>query len=295
MRNGFARHGARATALLAPLRRSRADVVVCDEADFGAMIAAERLGLPYASVVVIAAGSFLRHDLIAEPLHELRAEHGLPSDPELAMLSRHLVLCPVPPSFRDPAFPLPSTGRYIRPWAVGRRESHDPPLVYFTLGTAFTLEVGDLYTRVLAGLAELPAQVVVTIGGRLDPAELGPQPPNVRVERFRVQAALMPICDLVVCHGGSGSVIGALAYGLPLVVLPLGADQSHNADRVEALGAGLVLDAVDATPEDVRDAAAAVLADPSYRLAAERLADECAALPGPEHAVSLLDKIVSGH
>ncbi|MDP9301627.1 MAG: glycosyltransferase, partial [Actinomycetota bacterium] len=61
------------------------DLIVCDEVDFGSMIAAERLGLPHATVLVVASGSFVRPDVVAEPLDALRAEHGLPADPGLAM------------------------------------------------------------------------------------------------------------------------------------------------------------------------------------------------------------------
>src|SRR5262249_28984865 len=95
----------------------------------------------------------------------------------------------------------------------------------------------------------------------------------------------------VVSHGGSGSVAGALAHGLPLVVLPMGADQPQNADRVEALGVGIALDAFTATPEQGRDAVSTALADPAYRRAAERRRDEYAALPGPERAVELLEAL----
>lgn len=77
------------------------DVVVCDEVDFGAMVAAERLDLPLATVLVIASGAFVRPELVAEPLDALRAEHGLPADPELTMPHRRLVLSPFPPSLRD--------------------------------------------------------------------------------------------------------------------------------------------------------------------------------------------------
>ncbi len=83
--------------------------------DFGALVAAERLGLPYATVLVIAVGSFVRPEVVAAPLNELRAEHGLPPDPDLAMLSRYLVLSLVLPGYRDPAFPLPPTAHAIRP------------------------------------------------------------------------------------------------------------------------------------------------------------------------------------
>jgi UDP:flavonoid glycosyltransferase YjiC (YdhE family) len=67
------------------------DIVVCDEVDFGSMIAAERLGLPHATVLVAAAGSFVRPEVVAEKLDALRAEHGLSPDPGLGMLARDLV------------------------------------------------------------------------------------------------------------------------------------------------------------------------------------------------------------
>ena len=96
-------------------RQWRPDVVLCDEVDFGAMVAAERLGVPHATVLVMAAGTFVRETVVGEPLRELRATHGLPDEPPLAMLARHLVLCPFPPSFRDPAAPLPATAHLLRP------------------------------------------------------------------------------------------------------------------------------------------------------------------------------------
>ena len=71
----------RAADLLGVCAEWRPDVLVCDEVDFGSMIAAERMGLPYASVLVMAAGSFVRKGLVGERLNELRAEHGLPLDP----------------------------------------------------------------------------------------------------------------------------------------------------------------------------------------------------------------------
>jgi UDP:flavonoid glycosyltransferase YjiC (YdhE family) len=299
LREGFARRVARerAAALLTLAAEWRPDVLVCDETDFGAMIAAERLGLPHAIVQVIAAGSFARRPVVAGPLAELRAAHGLPPDPELVMLDRDLVLSPFPPSFRDPAFPASATTHAIRPAAAEPPDSTAPswlddlgrPTVYVTLGTVFNLESGDLFERVVAGVGALPVDVVVTVGRQIDPAELGPLPPRVRVERYVPQAALLPRCDLVVCHGGSGSVIGAVAHGLPLVVIPMGADQPMNAARCEALGVGRVLDALEATPDDIGTAVSAVLDDPAFRTAAERIRDEIAALPGPAHAVTLLE------
>jgi len=202
----------------------RPDVVVCDELDFGAMLAAERLGLPHASVLVIAVGSFVRPALVAEPLNALRA--------------------------------------------LGER-----PVVYVTLGTIFNMESGDLLERVAAGLGALPVDVVVTVGPGRDPADLGAQPPHVRVERHVSHAHLLPRCALVVSHGGSGTLVDALAAGLPSLLLPLGADQPLNAARCEMLGVGLALDAVHATPAVI--------------------AASAAALPSPDTAVALLEALVA--
>jgi len=278
------------------------DVLVCDEADFGAMLAAERLGLPHATVLVTATGSFLRPALLAPPLDALRAEHDLPPDPGLAMLARHLVISPFPPGLRDPAFPLPDGAVALRPAALEEHDDTVPgwlerlgarPVVHFTLGTVFNLEAGDLFTRVLAGLAQLEIDVIVAVGDAIEPAELGPQPDHVRIERHVEHAVLLPRCSAVVSHGGSGTVVGALAHGLPSVLIPMGADQPLNAARCAELGVARVLDAVHATPADVRDATTAVLREPAYRAAAQRMRDEIAALPGPEHAVGPLERLAS--
>ena len=145
--------------------------------------------------------------------------------------------------------------------------------------------------RVLTGLQELPVEVVATVGAEIDPAELGPLPPHVRVERFLPQSEILARCSAVVSHGGSGSVLGALAHGLPQVLIPMGADQPLNAARCEQLGVARVLDPVAATPNDVREAVTAVLHEPAYRNSARRLRQEFAALPGPEWAVELLERL----
>jgi len=264
------------------------DVVVRDELDFGAAVAAEALGLPHAAVVVIAAGGFVRPDVVGQAVDELRAEHGLP--PDAGMLHRSLTVVPVPPSYRDPRDPVPGAAVHVRPagWTQERRRE---PLVLVTLGTVFPQESGDLFPRLLAGVRDLPVEVLVTVGPALDPAELGPQPAHVRVERFVPVADVLPRCAAVVSHGGSGTVVAALAAGVPSVLLPMGADQPWNADRCVALGVGRALDAVTATPAEIREALVAVLHDPAPRAAAEALRAEVAGLPGPERAAELLEEL----
>ena len=216
------------------------------------------------------------------------------------MPSRYLAVSPFPPSFRDPAFPSRANTYPIRPEPVlphGSDVSWLPsspgrPTVYFTLGTVFNLESGDLFERVLAALRELPVELVVTVGREVDPDRFGPQTEHVTIARYIPQSALLPHCDLMVNHGGSGSVMGALAHGLPMVVIPMGADQSLNAARCEQLGVGITLDAVRAGSGDIRGAVTEILASRSYREAAEDIRDEIAALPGPETLVPLLEALV---
>jgi UDP:flavonoid glycosyltransferase YjiC (YdhE family) len=76
-----------------------------------------------------------------------------------------------------------------------------------------------------------------------------------------------------------------------MVLLPIGADQPLNAARCSELRVARVLNALEATPQDVHDAAEAVLADTAYARNAKRLEAESAALPGPEHGVRLLERI----
>lgn len=305
VRDGYAGRTARerATKVRRLCKAWHPDILVCDEMDFGALVAAEVVGIPHATVICIGSGAFVWPELVREPLNALRNEHGLPPDPDLSMLRRHLIVSPFPPSFRDPANPLPPNAHAIRTvaaestvdggdasWLASRAAR---PLVYFTLGTIFNLESGDLFERVLAGLRELPMDIVVTVGRELDPQVLGSQPSNVHVRSYIPQSFLLPHCELVVSHAGSGSVVGALAHGIPMVLIPIGADQPFNAARCEDLHVGRVLSAVKATPEDVQRAALAVLGDATYRRNANRLEAEIAALPDPEYGVRLLERLAA--
>jgi UDP:flavonoid glycosyltransferase YjiC (YdhE family) len=191
---GAARDRERASAALVLGDTWRPDIVVCDEADFGVVVAAERLGLPYATVQSTATGSVVPSGVVAGQANQLRAEHGLAPDPGLEMLRRYLVLAPFPPSFRDPGIPPPPTAQPLRhlgperplderalPWLAALSGT---ATVYVTLGTIFNQESGDLSERIVEGVRDLPVNVVATVGRALDPEVLGPQPPNVHVERY---------------------------------------------------------------------------------------------------------------
>ena len=154
------------------------------------------------------------------------------------------------------------------------------PLVYATLGTVAGSidELSQAYRLVLDAVRTLAVRVILTTGEALDPASLGPMPDNVVALRFVPQADLLPHVQAVLCHGGSGTVLGTLAAGIPMVVLPLFADQPTNAARVEAVGAGLSVPYAGATTEALASALGRVLEEPSFTERARAIAAEMASL-----------------
>jgi UDP:flavonoid glycosyltransferase YjiC (YdhE family) len=279
----------------------RPQVVVCDEHDFGAMAAAERAGVPCVVVEVLASGYAGWRPDLREGLGRLRAAAGLPPDPALAMLDGDLVVVPFPASFRGPdAVPRPVLR--VRPEPPETADAHpaaewlaagdEPHRAYVTLGTEFNVRSGDLLPRIVAGLATLPARTLVTVGPGVDPRQLG-STPRLRAERHVPQGAVLGLADVVVCHGGSGTLTGALAQGVLVAVLPMGADQALNGRAVERIGAGHVLDAAAATPGDIASAVAALLSDPAVGLAAQAVRREIDALPPVERALDAIEALVA--
>ena len=187
----------------------------------------------------------------------------------------------------------------IQPATPGEREDALPrwasrlgarPVVYVTLGTVPIFNRPDGFGPLLAGLADVDADVVVTVGTDTDPAELGPQPANIHVERWLSLAALLPRCDAVVCHAGAGTTLAALSHGLPLVLTPRGADQFPTAAACRAAGAARTLAPDQISPARVREVVVAVLDDAAYRDAARRIQSDIAAMPAPTEAADLLLK-----
>jgi len=94
------------------------------------------------------------------------------------------------------------------------------------------------------------------------------------VEQWVPQTDVLAHAVLVLCHGGSGTTLGALAAGRPLVVVPLFADQPFNAARAGIVGAGVV-----ASVDTIGRAVERVLSDDSYAAAAARIRQEMRTLP----------------
>ena len=159
--------------------------------------------------------------------------------------------------------------------------------VHLTLGTIFADAPGVLEAAV-AGLRELQANLVVTVGPHGDPARFGPQPPHVVVERYVPHELLLPACDLLVDHAGAGILLAGFRHGLPQLLLPQGIDQFGNAEAAERAGAGLALTEV--TAEAVAGAAQRLLDELGFAAAARAVQDDIAAMPSADETVALLGR-----
>jgi UDP:flavonoid glycosyltransferase YjiC (YdhE family) len=168
----------------------------------------------------------------------------------------------------------------------------DRPLLYVTLGTVPIFNQLAMFEVLLDAVAEEDIDVVATVGANNDPAALASRPGNVHAYQWLPLRPLLERCDAVMCHGGSGTTLAALSVALPLVVVPLGADQFENAFACEKAGTACVVRPADTEALAVRDAVRAVM-DPqsSERRAAQRLADEIAAMPEPFDAMAIIETL----
>jgi UDP:flavonoid glycosyltransferase YjiC (YdhE family) len=276
------------------------DLVVHEMAELAGPLVSTSLGIPY---VDVGFGSLIPRAVLqaagvaAAPHWRAR---GLEPDP-VAGLFRYLYIDPCPPSLQVPEIAEVARVQPVRP-AAGEIDVEasttpswlgdlpDRPTVYVTFGTIWNSDL-DVFRSVIEALRDR-VNLVVTVGRQNDPQMLGPQPVGVVVERYIPQHELLPWCDAVVAHGGAGTTLGALAHGVPLLVLPQGADQWSNAARVVAAGAGRSLLREEFSVDAVRDGVGALLTEPSYRQCAEKVRDEIREMPPAAEAVAAIETLL---
>lgn len=278
--------------LLAAARETRPDLLVFDSVSFAGPMVAAAEGVPG---VCHAVGMLPHPDVVelsADAVSPMWRQLGLDA-PRDAGLHAGTTVAIAPPTLDPPAAAVPRL-QPLRPVPLpaadapraGVLDGLAGPVVYVTLGT-FSNDAG-LFRVLLEGLRDLPVGVVVTVGRDVDPADLGELPANVRAERFVPQAELLPRCALVVHHAGAGTAFGVLAHGLPSVVLPQSADNFVIGQRIADAGAAVSLMPGQVSAAGVREAVQHVFADDSFRRAAEGLAREIAAMPGPDEVAAIL-------
>lgn len=293
--------------LLAVAADDQPNALVVDAMAAGAVAAAERLQIPTAVLVHTryryneAAG----WEPLVVPVNAARGHFGLaplPTRPGwFAELWRRAgtVLVASFPELEGAEDAVPSGVRHIGPILDPDPEPLAPelsaflgvgtgPLVVVSLSSTY-MHHEDALARIVEALNEGDARSVITLGNALDPACV-PPPARGVVVSWAAHERLLPHADLVVTHGGLGTILAALSAGAPLVCMPLGREQPSNAAEMARIGAGVVIDRT-ATAGAIREAIEHVLATPSYREAARRLATEATHLGHGEQAAMAVDKL----
>ncbi len=239
-----------------------------------------------------------RIDRAITPLWE---SHELtPGSP--AALFDHLYLDPCPPPLQAPHAAAIRTRRQLRfeafdggeplpSWfhRLGRR-----PAIYVTLGTVPAYNrAPELVATVITALGDEDVDVVVTVGPDNDPRAFDSRPANVRVERYLPQARILSACSLAITHGGAGSTLAALSYGLPVLLVPRGApSQLRMAKSCVDAGVGRTLADEEISPDRIAADVRALLEDRSYRTNAARVRESVFSVPRATDVVAGLEDLV---
>lgn len=278
----------------------RPDLIVRESMEYAGLVLAREFGIPHARVNVHNCGcEAIGHSYAGAPLDIFLDAFDHP-EPGEKVVWDETTLTVFPETFDgdakqgagnppirvrvDASAAIPDTD-----WSPkGAR-----PLVYVTFGTvaAGLAGKGFVFPMALEAVAEMDVEVLMTVGPSFDIADLGSIPENTEVRNFVPQAAVLPHAAAMMCHGGSGTLIGGFAAGVPQVVAPLFADQFDNAARAEAAGLGLAA-SDPPTAEELSSLTGRVLASTKIADCCRSIASEIASQVSIEEAATRLERLV---
>ncbi|RRO18278.1 glycosyltransferase [Saccharopolyspora rhizosphaerae] len=277
----------------------RPDLVVREATEFGGYYAAEKWGVPNA---VIDIGPMAPFGDVLDHLNAGRAHFGLDpvTDPWQPMRTFRAGV--VPEAFYPDAARLDSARHYRMPDGDPQQldpavaELPDRPLVLASLGSNAPMMLDErpqLIETIIEVLGKLPVTGVVALGAHREPQEwTGVRAENVHLTSFVQQQTLLPACDAFITHCGFNSTREALYAGVPMVGVPMFAEQPANAGRIADLGAGLTLAVEDASAPALHESVLRVLEESSFRSAARGMQRRTRALPPLSQIVPDLEQLV---
>ncbi|MEV5537058.1 nucleotide disphospho-sugar-binding domain-containing protein [Saccharopolyspora shandongensis] len=276
-----------ADGALAAANNFRPDLVVREVCDYVGPLVAAAHAVPMAS---LAFGPALPTPFVAafEATAQPRfAERGLSLPADMCLLDT------CPPSLQADDWQRPAGWQPLRP------EPHRAPgtpapapvaserkRVLVSFGTYFNAP--EVISPLLTELTTSDIDLVVTLGLLASPAQFNVDHSRISFVPFTPLAELLQGVDAILTHGGAGTTLAALAKGIPLVVIPQGADQFIQAERVAATGAGIALEPGEATPQATAAAVSKVLTDPLIRKTTNALAEQIATMPTPTEVAATL-------
>jgi len=300
----------------------RPGLVIRGMMEFGGWLAAERAGLPVATITpsidlpAPVLVSFTK-DLLT---NELPGRYGIAPDPGLERLYGYPFLGTLPAEMTPLGFPPPPRCFRLRDHKVDSGQADQGglpdwmaglgsrPLVHIAFGTIFgpSPQARRVIAAALTGLCEEPVDIVVAVGSQGDPDSFGTWPSHIRIVRYISDyRALFERCDVLVNNAGPGTLKFAMAAGVPACLIPFHAEGPMIARQVHQLGAGLLctgipedrrpFPAVDLDrlgPEHIRASVLRLLHEGAFASAMVRLGDSMRSLPSADEAVSWLMRAI---
>jgi MGT family glycosyltransferase len=258
-----------------------------------------REGLQRNAASVQRAGSILGP--LAEVARSYAEKVGLEidwNDPG-ATVSKLAVITQTPREFDSPGIPWPAQFHYAGPFHDDKgREAvpfpwdklMDKPLIYASLGTLVNGQY-DVYKHIFEAVGALTdVQVVLSVGKIINPENLGSIPSNTIVVRSAPQLELLKRAALCITHAGLNTALESLAYGVPMVAIPLGYDQPGVAARIVHHGTGEFIETDELTTDRLKGLIEKVLHDPSYRERAEYFQEVISKTRGLDVAAEVIEE-----
>lgn len=242
---------------------------------------------------------FLYDRLVMGDLNKLRRQMGLPRYYGNQHEEGDLSLLADIPEF-NPVSSMPTYARFVGPitWrndlpepSCVKQLTKDRKTIYVSLGS----ESLDELIQELCALTALNAQVVIACGKILDKQTSRTPAPHVFLEEFVNTDKLHPVCDVVCCHGGNGTIYQALGFGLPIVAVATHAEQYVGAKKLEQLGLGRALKLTEIRKKGIKvlvDAISDVLGNPEMRKAAQRFAKKINLESGAKAATEAIENFM---
>ena len=280
--------------MLLVVREQAPDLVVIDHLLFGAQQAADRAGLKRAILVHTLYGQQRQTWTTGMGRFQMWLRGLRPVE---LWARSDLILATTLPDI-DSYAPVPERVHHTGPvWQGGKPEPAMPaagePLILVSLSTLYQDGQARALQAILDALARLPVRVMVTTGPSLDPTTMR-APANVELHQYLPHEEVLPRASLVVGHGGHSTAMAALARDLPLLIMPMFAlgDQPVVGRALERLGAARVLPKT-ASPDQIAASVRALLADTSYRIAAQALGAKIRQRDGAVAAADALEGLLA--